>query len=116
MKAYFLWISTRDGTLSQKAYHFLERKIPEAELFITSLKERYARFPELPLAVCKKAEYSLFTPNDLLLYVGCVDGEQDSSTVWGVRRVIAEYERLIREGKNTTALMQPKKALPRRYR
>jgi len=68
-------------------------------------RERYKTAPELPVPVCEREEYYLFSPGEELLRIGCVNAASAATAIPEISAAIAKYEAEVRAGGNPTLLL-----------
>jgi hypothetical protein len=101
---YRLSVATPDGKISEQVLDLLERSLNGIEISVIKSRERYARQPHLPVPVCDRAEYYLFSPGEELLAIGCVSAAFPALAVPEVTNAVKRYEAAVKAGRNPTLL------------
>lgn len=103
---YMVWISTPDGKWDEQIADLFARQLPTVDAVLIKHRERYKAASELPVPVCPREEYYLFSPGEELLRIGCVDAKSAATAIPEISAAIARYEAEIRAGGNPTLLMR----------
>jgi hypothetical protein len=96
---YRLWLVNQDGKWDRQSTGFYREKLAQTDVEILSTARRYKTSPQLPVPVCEKYEFYLFSPADDLIQFGCIDTSFKGSAVPEVREAIRRYAADIRRGK-----------------
>lgn len=103
-KLYRLWISTPDGKWDEQIADLFSRKLPTVEPMVIKHRERYKTAPELPVPVCEREEYYLFSPGEELLRIGCVNAASAATAIPEISAAITKYEAEVSASGNPTVL------------
>ncbi len=103
-RLYRLAVATPDGKISEQVLDLLERGLPGIGISVVKSRERYARQPHLPVPVCERAEYYLFSPGEELLAIGCVEDAFPALIIPTVTNATKSYEAEVKAGRNPTVL------------